>query len=352
VYVAVLMVLLNALSGCGIGSVQVTPPAPEPVPIPRLVAAPTDCTVTPTGTEDIRHALRNATPGQHICLVGRLSPDTELTVDVSGTSSQPIVIESDGATVTGVSIDADNVTVQGFRVWGPGGVSAQGQNLVIRNNDVRDAGSDGILCAPCSGAQIDANWVVHADGVGIVLSGQHSWVRDNDVSRSVRVNSPDADGIGFAGSELTIRHNYVHDIAGEGYPAGPAPHADCFRTADSPGQAATGVLLADNTCANVAGNCLSADGSQRQGATAAQGLRFLHNFCQNGAPQAVSLLAYPDVTIQGNTFSADYRAAVLARQGSSGLQVIGNTLVGTFAAYLTDSSSASGLGCSGNVTAP
>jgi hypothetical protein len=352
---AVLIALVCSLAtaGCGIGSVSVTPPPPAPVPIPRLIAAPTDCTLSPATSADVDRVLRNASPGQKICLLGRYSPDTELTLTRSGTSSEPIVVESNGAKISGVEIDADHVVVQGFNVWGAGGIVAQGQDIMIRNNDVRDAANDGVVCAPCSGAQIVANWVIRADGVGIVISGQNSGVYANEVSRSIRQTAPYADGIGFAGTDLTFQHNYVHDIDATGYPPDQAPHADCFRTTDSPGQAGSGVLLFDNVCANVSGHCLAADGSQRHGASVPDGepgLRFMDNYCQNSAPQAVQLVAYPDVLVQGNTFSADYRTAVLAQQGSTGVTVTDNTLVGTFAAYQVDASSTAGLEHSDNVT--
>lgn len=353
-WLTLLSVVLGVLlGGCGIGTVAVPPPSPGPVPIPRLVAAPTDCTLSPAGSAEVDRVLRNARPGQKICLVGRYSPDTELTLTRSGTASDPIVVESNGARIGGVEIDADNVVLQGFNVWGAGGIVAQGQNVTIRANDVRDAANDGIICAPCSGAQIAANWVIRSDGVGIVISGQDSGVHDNDVSQSIRQTAPDADGIGFAGTGLTFLRNYVHDIGAAGYPAGQAPHADCFRTADSPGQAGSGVLLAGNVCANVSGRCLAADGSQGQRAAPPGGtpsLRFLDNYCQNGAPQAVALTAYPDVLVQGNTFSADYRVAVLAEQGSTDVTVSGNTMVGTFAPYQVDASSTPGLEHSANVS--
>ena len=342
-----IMSLCLLATGCGIGSVQVQPPPPSPIPIPRKVAAPTDCTTSPTPAQ-VDRVLQNAQPGDRICLVGSFSPDTQLTLSRSGTSTQPIVVESDGAQIAGVEIDADNVVLQGFNIWGPGGVVAQGNNLTILFNDVRDAANDGIICAPCSGAHIIANWVIRADGLGIVISGQDSGVRDNDVSQSIKQTAPDADGIGFAGTDLTFQHNYVHDIGVAGYPPDQVPHADCFRTADSSSEASSGILLLHNTCANVSGHCLAADGSQRQGSAAAKGLQFIDNYCQNAAPQAIGLVAYPNVVVKGNTFSADYRSAVLAEKGSTGLTVEDNTLVGPFASYSADASSSAGLEQSGN----
>jgi len=55
----------------------------------------------------------------------------------SGTPAQPIVLESDGSTLTTIRIQADNVVVQGFNTNGGNGIKARGTNITIRNNDVR-----------------------------------------------------------------------------------------------------------------------------------------------------------------------------------------------------------------------
>jgi hypothetical protein len=350
----VLVALMGVLvGGCGIGSVPVSPPPATAIPPPRTVPTPTDCTQSPATSAEARRALAAANPGQKVCLLGRYAPDTVLLLTRSGTSSQPIVLESNGVTLGGIEVDADNVVVQGFNLWGGSGINAQGQNIAITDNDVRGAARDGIRCAPCTDAQITANTVIRADGVGIMISGETATVRDNDVSQSLWRSAPDADGIGFAGTGLTIQHNYVHDIGASGNPPDQAPHADCLRTEDSPGQDSAGVQLIDNVCANVAGACLTADGGQRHGASVPdgeQGLRFVGNYCQSGSEQAVELVAYPDAVVQRNTFSAGYRTAVLATQGSTNVTVTDNTLVGNFLPFEADATSMAGLAHFGNVT--
>jgi Right handed beta helix region len=354
-----LLAMLGVLAGgCGIGSVPVSPPPAAPIPPPRTVATPTDCTQSPATSAEAQRALAAADPGQKVCLLGRYAPDTVLSLTRSGTSSQPIVLESNGVTLGGIDVAADNVVVRGFNLWGGGGINAQGQHIAISDNDVRDAALDGIRCAPCTDAQINGNTVIGADGIGIMISGETASVRDNDVSQSPRRGAPDADGIGFAGTNLTIQHNYVHDIyvhdfGASGYPPDQAPRADCLRTEDSPGQASAGVSLSDNVCANVAGACLTADGAARHGASVPdgeQGLRFVGNYCQSGSQQAVELVAYPDAVVQRNTFAAGYRTAVLATRGSTGVTVTDNTLVGDFPPFEADATSMAGLEHSGNVT--
>jgi hypothetical protein len=353
-----LMVLALLCAGCGLAPITVLPPPPRPTPPPRIVAKPLDCTQSPDGTVELWHALASASPGDKLCLLDNYPPSTLLSLTRSGTSSDPIVVESDGALVAGIEIDADNVIVQGFNLGQGTGIKAQGTNIIIRDNDVRDAEDDGIRCNPCTGGRIVNNRVMRADGVGVVYAGSDGTVRDNDVSGSIQRSAPDADGIGFVGTNLNIVHNYVHDVVSAGSSAGSLtgepPHADCFRTADSAGSPVSDKLvLTDNVCANVDGQCLTADGSHRDGVGGSSGqpaLLFERNYCQNRTDRAVYLVAYPHVVVSQNTFSAGYDAAVLAVRGSTDVEVTDNTLIGRFQPYSVDPASTSGLVHSGNVS--
>jgi hypothetical protein len=353
-----LMVLALLCAGCAVRPITVLPPPPKPTPPPRIVAKPLDCTQSPDGTLELWHALASADPGDKLCLLGSFPPSTLLSLTRSGTSSDPIVVESDGVLVAGIEIDADNVIVQGFNLGQGTGIKAQGTNIIIRDNDVRDAEDDGIRCNPCTGGRIVNNRVMRADGVGVVYAGSDGTIRDNDVSGSIQRSAADADGIGFAGTNLSIVHNYVHDISGGDDPAGistvQSPHADCFRTADSAGTTISDrLVLIDNVCANVAGQCLTADGSHRDGVGGSSGqpaLLFQRNYCQNGTDRAVYLVGYPHVVVTENIFSAGYDTAVLAVRGSTDAEVSDNTLIGQFEPYSVDPESASGLRHSGNIS--
>jgi hypothetical protein len=350
---AVLCALLAAAVLAGCGGVPVSPPPPSSTPggKPRPVPAPTDCTQTLAGPQDAAPALAAAAPGDKLCLIGRYPPDTALTVQRSGTAAQPIVLESDGLVVDSIEVTGDNVVVQGFSTRGTGGIRAQGNGVIIRNNDVRGAVDSGISCLSCTNARVIGNWVQRMDGVGIVMSGSGGVIRDNEVSNLVRRSAADADGIGFTGSQMSVIHNFVHDIPVAGYPPGQAPHGDCFRTADQAGQPSAGVSLTGNVCAGVGGRCLTADGTQRGAAAApagSQALSFENNYCQSGTGYAVALFGYPGAQIEDNIFSAPYTTAVFAAEGSTGVAVTGNTLVGDFGPAQADATSATGLDQSGN----
>ncbi|HZZ51550.1 MAG TPA: right-handed parallel beta-helix repeat-containing protein [Pseudonocardia sp.] len=324
---------VTALAGCGIPRIVVTAPPPKPMPPQRPVKPPTDCTRTPATEADLWQLIATVEPGDRVCLLRHVSPDSILSLTRSGTADKPIVLESDGTRIAGLEIDASNVVVQGFNISRGTGIEAQGDNIILRDNDVRDAFDDGIRCDPCTNSRIIGNRVVRADGVGIGYSGSGGTIRANDVSESVHQGATAPEGIEFSGTDLTIDHNYAHDIGDPAPPTGALPSANCFDTEDSATQLTYSITLTDNVCANVSGRCLAADGSGRAGATIPSGVtavRFERNFCQNASDGAVQLVAYPGVTISQNTFAGPFVAAVYATKGSSGVTVTGNTLLGQF----------------------
>lgn len=341
----------SVLAGCGIPPIVVTPPAPKPVPPPRLVKPPTDCTRTPASEADLWQLLAVVQPGDRVCVLKHFAPDSILSLTRSGTADSPIVLESDGARIAGIEIDASNVVVQGFNIDRGTGVEAQGDNIIIRDNDVRDAVDDGIRCDPCTNSRIVGNRVVRPDGVGIGYSGSGGTVRSNDVSESGHRGTTAPEGIEFSGINLTIDHNYAHDIGDPVPSPGGLPTANCFRTRDAANQPSYGITLTDNVCANVSGRCLAADGSQRGGTaipTASAAMRFARNFCQNASDSAIQLVAYPGVVISENTFAGPYAGAVYATRGSSGVTVTDNTMLGQFPPGWADDTSV-GFTHSGNL---
>jgi hypothetical protein len=317
---------------------------------PRPVPRPTGCTAWLTEATSAQQALDHAEPGQRLCIVGQYVQGAALRLTRSGTPKQPIWLASDGATLSSLTIGAENVVVEGFNTAGGTGIEARGANITIRDNDVRDASDDGIRCAPCTNSVIDSNTVRGADGAGITVDGQGVTVRYNDVSGSVRRAAADADGIRFSGVDTQLLNNTVHDISAEipapGYTPGTEPHPDCFQTSDRDGPVTSGVVVQDNKCVNVAAQCLLASTTQRRGAGPPAGhadIQFLDNYCQSGGAQAVYLDGYPNVVVRGNIFSARYTTAVLAVRGATNLTVADNILVGQFVPYQLDDASRAGF---------
>jgi hypothetical protein len=360
--------------------------------VPRTVPAPAGCTLTLTDETGAQDALDKATPGQRLCLTGTYLHGARLELKRSGTREQPIQLESDGATPAGLSITADHVVVEGFNVLDGDGITAAGTDIILRNNDVRGAADDGIRCAPCVNSQVGGSTVVDADGSGIVVTGQNVTVQNNEVRSSRRRTGTDADGLRFAGTAMKILDNTVRSISRHGYPPGPEPTADCIQTNDAFSTATTtdayatrhrdddsdddddddggggsrgrtaagpaaqptsGAVVQGNSCVDVDGHCFSAAGTPGSGggsATAQPVVRFMDNYCQTGAQQAVALDGYPDVAITGNTFSAAYTAAAVLARGSTGVTVADNILVGPFPLDQVDDASRAGLKESGNRT--
>ena len=357
--------------------------------MPRTVPAPAGCTLTLTDEDGAQDALDKATPGQRLCLTGAYLRGARLELKRSGTREQPIQLESDGADLAALDLTADHVVVEGFNVLGGDGITAAGSDVILRNNDVRGAADDGIRCSPCLNSQVGGSTVVDADGSGIVVTGQNVIVQNNEIRGSRRRTGTDADGLRFAGTAMKILDNTVRSISRRGYPPGPEPTADCIQTNDAFSTATTayakkprgdgsdsddsddgggsrgetaagatarptsGAVVQGNSCVDVDGHCFSAAGTPGTGggsATAQPVVRFMDNYCQTGAQQAVALDGYPGVAITGNTFSAAYTAAAVLARGSTGVTVADNILVGPFPLDQVDDASRAGLKESGNRT--
>lgn len=343
---------VTAMVAAACAPMPITPPPPAPSPAVRTVPTPANCSQTLTDPVAAQRALDAAAPGDRLCIVGQNARDVTLRLERAGTERSPVQLASDGSSFGGLWIEADNVVVEGFNTAGGSGIKARGNNITIRNDDVRGAADDGIRCAPCTGSLIENNTVRDADGGGVVISGQRDTVRGNDIAGSRKRAAPDADGVRFEGANHRIENNNVHDISRAGYPPGQAPHPDCFQTSDGDGPT-FGVVIQHNKCANVDAQCLlaGADQPQRHGGGAPSGvaaIQFLANYCQTGADQAVDLEGFPNVLVKGNTFSSSYHAAVLARHGAVDVTVTGNILVGNFAPSDVDDASRPGFDDSNN----
>jgi parallel beta-helix repeat protein len=334
--------------------------ASAPIPVskappgsgPRTVPKPTDCTASLADPKRAQEGLDAAQPGQKLCIFGQYVQGAELTVRKSGTAAQPVQVVSDGSTMTTIHIQADNVVVEGFNTQGGRGIKARGNNITIRNNDVRSATDDGIRCSLCTNSMIEGNTVRDADGTGILIDGQNDTVQHNDVAGSRRRTATDADGVRFWGINQKITDNTIHDISQQGYPAGTEPHTDCFQTFDEDSPISYGVVIQNNKCVNVDAQCMIASGTARHNAGVPYNqiaIQFLDNYCQSGADPAVYLEGYPNVAIKGNTFSSQYAVALLAVQSAVNVKFEDNILVGQFQPFNVDPTSMAGFTQSNNV---
>lgn len=339
-----------AASACGAGSTTWGPPAGSP-PAPRANPLPADCDRTITRPDEVGPALASARPGATLCFTGDGLAGIQVDARTSGAPGAPVRLIADGAALRGINITADYVELDGFSVLDGEGVTLQGTGLVARNNVVRNAASDGIVCSPCTDAIIDSNTVQRADGSAIFIEGERIDLSRNTVTDSVRLKSRDADGIRFFGRDLRITDNTIRDIKQTGYGTAEPPHTDCFQTYDNDSPPTFDVVITNNVCENVDAQCLIATGAERRNRGTPDGARaitFARNSCAVNGSQAILLDGYPDVVVAYNRISGPrYRGANIVG-GSVNVRIVGNTILGDVPPFDIDPDSQQGFLEEGN----
>jgi hypothetical protein len=287
--VAVVLALAACGTGTGAGSGTSTGtgggPAPLPPPLPSGPAganapAAANCTQQVSGSAGLQQALGSVGPGDTVCLAGDLG-NVRLTVDRGGSADSPIIIRGDGRTVTkGISVEADNVIVDGFVAQEPEapGVALKGGNITLRNTTI---------------------------------------------------NSPrqgDGDGIRFWGSNIKIVHNTITDTSNA-----TGAHADCMQTyaTDEDNPASQDILIDSNRCEKIDNNCLIAEGPNSSagdgsGEGETRNITFSNNFCDNRASQAVLADDVRNMTITNNEIVGDINHAFAFQNESTNGVVSGN----------------------------
>ncbi|MEU5728174.1 hypothetical protein ABZ797_03740 [Streptomyces antimycoticus] len=155
-----------------------------------------------------REAARRARPGDTVCFDGDLSR-RRLVVTKGGSRKHPITYAGGGDAVDGITIEADDVIVEGFRS-------------------------------------------VRPEAPGIELAGHRVTVRNNTVTGP---RGGDGDGIRFFGDDLTIAHNTVRGTDNShGRPA------DCMQTFASDTPPSHRVRVENNRCEKAGNICLTAEG--------------------------------------------------------------------------------------------
>jgi parallel beta-helix repeat protein len=336
------MIGLATISGCtGVtgGPPPGAPPANQAAPLPP------ECASRVTEPDQARDALRRVQPGGFVCLSGDGLRDAELEVTSSGTPQQPITVVADGATVRGVDVKADYVTISGLTLTGGDGLTMTGRGLVVRNNVIYNVTADGVECRECRDTVIESNIVQRADGTGIWISGEQIMVRNNTVSDSVLRTQGDADGIRFFGRGHRLTGNTIKDIKASGY-GDEGPHTDCFQTYDAPDAPPTyDIVIADNVCTNVDVQALIAtnDGRGRGAPVGQTAITFERNTVAVNGAQAVLLRNFPDVVVRDNRFSGPGERAIMITDGSTDCTVVGNTVAGDLRLFEIDRQSERGF---------
>lgn len=352
----ILVVLgLLIVAGCTTSPPEDSEAFPELVsPAPRASGLPDDCDDTISDPGAASGALASAAPGDTVCFTGDRLGDLVIEMTNSGTPDEPITLVADGTTMRSIGINADYVTVDGFTLVDGDGLNLKGLGIVARNNTVRQASDDGIVCTECAEATLESNTVWRADGTGIVIDGENSMVRGNTVRESVMRDEGDADGIRFFGTGLRIIDNTIRDIKTTDYPQRAAPHTDCFQTYDTRDSRPTfDVVIAGNRCENVDVQCLIATSNETRSTEIPEGVTsilFEGNTCTVNGSQGVLLEYFPNVVVRNNTFAGPQYRAVLLSRGSINGTVVDNKVDGSIPPFEIDDESRPGFHAGGNTS--
>ncbi|AQA09942.1 right-handed parallel beta-helix repeat-containing protein [Streptomyces malaysiensis subsp. malaysiensis] len=242
---------------------------------PATVKGAARCTVRATTP---REAARLARPGDTVCFDGDLSRQ-RLVITKGGDREHPITYAGGGDSVHGITIEADDVIVDGFR-------------------SIRPA-------AP-----------------GIELTGHRVTLRNNTV---IGPRGGDGDGIRFFGDDLTIARNTVRDTDNSH-----GRHADCMQTFASDTPPSHRVRIEDNRCLEVDNMCLMAEGpndGEGDGRGTTSDFTIRGNRCETlRASQALMFEDVQNATITGNVFAAPTHHAIGLAEHSTGARVSGNVL--------------------------
>jgi hypothetical protein len=233
-----------------------------------------------------------AKAGDTVCFAGNLG--SRLEIRGGGTPTAPVVYSGMGtATVPGVTVRADNVVLEGF-------VS--------------------------KGAQDN----------GIYVSGNNITVQDNDIS-SVNIGSDDVDAMRFFGNNITIQHNFSHDIWANPEKGG-SPHTDCMQTYTSDSESASSnIKIMNNKCASAQfRQCLMAEGphdddgdGEGNGIGQSANWTVSGNYFECHAPaQTVALQDIQNVTFSNNNFQGSGNKAIALQKRASGAVVTNDNVKG------------------------
>ncbi|MGQ0483702.1 MAG: right-handed parallel beta-helix repeat-containing protein [Pseudonocardia sp.] len=264
------------------------PASPGGSPDAGQPEALTNCTATATDGPSMEGAVAAARPGDRICLDGNLA-GTKLKITRSGTAEQPITILGGGRATTGrITIEADNVVVDGVRLEQPeaAGFLVVGNGITVRNSAV---------LSPRGG---------------------------------------DGDGIRFFGNDIKILNNVIRDTVGQD-----EKHADAiqtFATSDkyTPSQRVT---ISGNRFEDIDNICIIAEGPESEagdGTGEGDSNTFIitDNFCENRAGQAFFFDDIGGVTLTGNEIVGSIAKAFSFQNDSVGAR-ISNNRVGSGVGY-------------------
>lgn len=228
---------------------------------------------------------RSAEPGDVVCVDG-LRKDTRLRITKGGTADRPITYAGHGQAVGGITIEADNVIVDGYVMDGP-------------------------------------------EAPGVEMTGDHITLRNTVISRP---HGHDGDGVRFFGSDLKILDNRISGTSNR------YGHADCMQTFASDTPPSRNVLIEGNRCEHIDNMCLMAEGpndGEGDGVGHTFGFTIRNNYCETlKASQNLMFEDVQDCVIDGNDFEGHPVKAIGLARGSTGAHVGEHNVKGPGLRYL------------------
>lgn len=202
-----------------------------------------------------------------------------LMIDKGGTADKPLVYDGHGQSVNGITVEADNVVVQNYKVDKPSapGVEVTGNNITVQKITVTD---------PQGG---------------------------------------DGDGLRFFGNDLKIIGNTI-----SGTHNTDDRHADCMQTFADDSPPSQRVLIEGNRCEQIDNMCLMAEGpndGEGDGHGHSSDFTFRNNYCETlDASQALMIEDIQHLSVTGNTFAAAPEKAIGLAIHSTDAHIGSNTV--------------------------
>jgi len=254
-----------------------------------------------TGKEytTIQSAINVAVAGDEIIVYdGTYSED--VSIDVSGTSTNKITIHSDiehGAIVKSFDVSGDYIIVEDFRIENPSDANCfniDGDNNEILGNHLDQCKRYGVWVTGDNNLLQD-NYL-YKPQIGFTILGNNNIIDSNEVDGLHDYGVlGDADYSRFFGSDHIFRNNLFHNM--ERAEVGDA-HVDCWQTFDVNGNSANNILVFNNTCHDFSQGFMGEGGSVGQSG----GITFDHNVFAHGGAWGIDSIHIADVIVSHNTF--------------------------------------------------
>lgn len=275
--------------------------------------APTNCTVTLSGSDRLQPAVTNAVPGAVICATGSNYNQAWEGVSVITATSSNITIESMNGPAATASlpfhVTGSNVTIRGFSISNPSGtygvqITDGASNVAVKDNvltnigtSVLDGGVQAIDLEPGSvgtlgGYTFTGNTISNVGNSTLVYPGTAG--RGGSSAKAIYIG--DSTGTGTL-SNVTIENNIISNVSASSasWPAGGRIGYGILvgygKNLSATGSV-TGLVVQNNSISNLSGHWETAIGLEGNTPNASVSLNDIHDLGSSSA----------GVTLQDNNF--------------------------------------------------